>query len=117
MDCLYAHTEITGASRHELIPLSTSNSIYPGLPPHYVNTPRHTAIAFRRRGIAGSKLAVLTTFTLLDVLLRITLGDGQDRDLRLRISCRLRILRPALVAVVTKQLVATTDAESHGHRG
>ena len=39
-------------------------------------------------------------------------GNGQDRDLR--ISCRLRILRPALAAVATSQLVATTDAEYHG---
>ena len=40
-------------------------------------------------------------------------GNGQDRDLRLRISCRLRI-PPALAAVATSQLVATTDAEYHG---
>jgi hypothetical protein len=68
-----------------------------------VNTSRRTAIAFR--GSAGSRLANLTTFSLLAqavLLLRSALWDGQDRDLRLRIRCRLRILHPAVVAVGTK---------------
>ena len=65
--------------------------------------------------IAGSRLAVLTTatFTLVLLLGSALSGNGQDKDLR--ISCRLRILRPALrAAVATSQLVATTDAEYHG---
>ena len=81
------------------------------------NTSRRTALAFRRRS-AGSRLAPLRLILLATLLLRSALGDGQDscRDLRLRIRvrCCLRTL-PALAAIATSQLVATTDAEYHGH--